>query len=217
LCEAKGIDPDLIGVVEIQMERFRETGVVAPHLHCVIPARKTRRSKWLHKPDEIRAIWAIACDPKRGATDLGAGRYNAAVDMVQVYSSAGGYLAKYMSKGKDDVQAITASGQADQLPSHWYTCTKELRSSVKRETILINDPTEAPILFDMFMRNSTQLFRGDGIRFVYGQIASQKDPVIFGAIGFARDAQSFEALRAMMLEVRVRRFGQAVRRQLSLL
>jgi hypothetical protein len=52
------------------------------------------------------------------------------VNTQQVRDNAAGYLAKYISKGKDDVEAAIADVGEEGLPGQWWTMTKLLKEWV---------------------------------------------------------------------------------------
>ena len=142
--------------------------------------------------------------------------FNCAVNMQMVRQNAGAYLAKYMSKGAGDIQKLKDAGKSHMLPSHWYTCTRDLMSEVKRQTIVLNDAGRGPGVFDVLLRNQSQLFRGEGIRMVYLQARAGEKPVAIGAIAFIRDALAFEAVRAIIGEVKASRKKEEKISQLAL-
>jgi hypothetical protein len=90
-----GIKTAIVGCVEIQLERFENTGIVYPHLHLVFRGRRDSGSAWAIKAHQFRQIWRRCCCKFLGATEYD---WTASENVQQVKRSVAGYLAKYVSK-----------------------------------------------------------------------------------------------------------------------
>ena len=90
-----GIKTAIVGCVELQLERFEDTGSVYPHLHMVFRGRRDSGSDWAIKPHQFRQIWRRCCCKFLGSTKYD---WAASENVQQVKRSVAGYLAKYVSK-----------------------------------------------------------------------------------------------------------------------
>jgi len=90
-----GIKTAIVGCVEIQLERFENTGIVYPHLHLVFRGRRDSGSAWAIKAHQFRQIWRRCCCKFLGSTEY---NWTASENVQQVKRSVAGYLAKYVSK-----------------------------------------------------------------------------------------------------------------------
>jgi len=90
-----GIETAIVGCVEIQLERFENSGRVYPHLHLVFRGRRDDRSDWAIKPHQFRQLWRRCVSKFLGTTEYS---WSASENVQQVKQSVAGYLAKYVSK-----------------------------------------------------------------------------------------------------------------------
>jgi len=104
-----GIETALTGCVELQLERFENSGVLYPHLHLVFRGRRDSGSDWAIKPHQFRQIWRRCCGKflRSEKYDWGASE-----NVQQVKKSVAGYLAKYVSK--------CASKSGEGMLSSWH-------------------------------------------------------------------------------------------------
>lgn len=124
----KGIQGNIIAVTEIQEKRFKNHGMVAPHLHLTFPGRNDRYSQWAISVKEFTALWqnilanAIGFKPD----------CKAATNIQQVKVSVKRYLSKYMSKGGEILANIIQAGLGEYIPTSWFYCTRELKQAARR-------------------------------------------------------------------------------------
>jgi len=90
-----GIETAIVGCVEIQLERYENSGSVYPHLHLVFRGRRDDRSAWAIKSHQFRQIWRRCCSKFLGSAEYD---WGASENVQQVKRSVAGYLAKYVSK-----------------------------------------------------------------------------------------------------------------------
>ena len=90
-----GIETAIVGCVEIQLERFENSGRVYPHLHLVFRGRRDSGSPWAIKPHQFRQLWRRCVSKFLGTTEYA---WNSSENVQQVKQSVAGYLAKYVSK-----------------------------------------------------------------------------------------------------------------------
>jgi hypothetical protein len=130
LQESKGLDTDVVGVIEIQEKRFDRTGEPVPHLHIVLQGKASIRSHWASSPHEYedcyrRAIEAVAGEP----IDM-----RAACNTQGVRKSVVNYLGKYVSKGVKSLGKIRESCGSFPLPKAWHTISRRLKQAVTDES-----------------------------------------------------------------------------------
>jgi hypothetical protein len=129
--EKRGLDSDMVHVVELQEKRFQETGYAVPHLHAVFQGRHNDRSMWAIWVQKFDEMWERAVSAVLGR----AIKMPAACNTKRVRKSAANYLAKYCSKGSASVKRVARWGKKMPLPSSWYGVTKGLRSEISKATI----------------------------------------------------------------------------------
>lgn len=143
-----GAPTHVIGVTEIQTKRSDAIGYIVPHLHFVyvswdgvtkvkqgfgenakmLPAFYITHARMKEIFDRV-CVNEIA---KMTETPINEVKINNRVNLQAVRKSAEGYLGKYMSKGAKDVkQYLDANPNRNDIPSHWWHCSKELRQIVK--------------------------------------------------------------------------------------
>jgi len=90
-----GIETAIVGCVEIQLERYENSGSVYPHIHLVFRGRRDSGSPWAIKSHQFRQIWRRCCSKFLGTAEYD---WTASENVQQVKRSVAGYLAKYVSK-----------------------------------------------------------------------------------------------------------------------
>jgi hypothetical protein len=137
-----------VGVTEIQTKRSDSVGYIVPHLHLVYVAHNgkgklckgfqagTKSSpEWYLSHSDVKAIFDRVCAneiSKQTGIPANEITVNNRVNLQAVRKSAEGYLGKYMSKGAKDVEKyLDQDPNRDDIPSHWWHCSKELRDIVK--------------------------------------------------------------------------------------
>lgn len=124
------LNPQLVGVTEIQEKRFAKEGLAVPHLHLLFQGRRDRSQPWVIRPEWFRQKWeAVLGNILKRPIDL-----PSATRVESVRKSAMGYMAKYMSKGGKVLNQIQESDQPCKLPSAWWHMTDTLRSEIKKKT-----------------------------------------------------------------------------------
>jgi hypothetical protein len=104
-----GIDTAIVGCIELQLERYKDSGRIYPHLHLVFRGRRDSGSDWAIKPHQFRQIWRSCCRKFLPGKDYD---WSASENVQQVRESVAGYLAKYVSK--------CASKSGESILSVWY-------------------------------------------------------------------------------------------------
>ena len=122
-----GLPPLLVGVTEIQEDRFRETGEAALHYHVSFRGKRNRfQKKWAVSVHRARYLWRNICVDMFPFLDRDSFAAATRIEAVQV--SVGAYLSKYMTKGGEILDAYLEAGYAP--PSSWYNCSSGLRDAV---------------------------------------------------------------------------------------
>lgn len=135
---AMGIVPEVVYVSEIQEQRYRKTGVVAPHIHAVFQSRKNRYSAYAISVERNTLIWNRILSNVLGCTVDAP--HGARIEKIK--KSAERYMAKYMSKGSSMALHIHNSGLKEHLPKSWWGATLTLRNWVKEHTRVFSDATK---------------------------------------------------------------------------
>ena len=134
-----GAPLEYVGVTEIQPERFRKRGEVAPHLHFVYVAKPKYSKNYYISADRFRVIWRqiLKCFIRKYCIHAFQqdAIYNASVNVQSVKRNAANYLSKYISKGVKIVSEIIAQGCMDALPSQWWTASMQSKKMFKESII----------------------------------------------------------------------------------
>lgn len=122
-----------VSVLEYQDSRYNATGVPVLHIHYVAPCYYPGTRKFVMCADEIRSTWGRVC-ARVCFPDVSC---DASVDAQVVKTSAANYLAKYLSKGGATV-AYLASVCPDQVPKQWWSMSRNVRQSIKQNTVIVS-------------------------------------------------------------------------------
>lgn len=118
----------IVGCSELQMERYESSGCAYPHLHLVFRGRFHSRADWAVKPKRLRDIWRRCVGRFINASLYS---WEASENVEQVRKSAGGYLAKYVSK----CGSKQGMGHENTWhPSDWIVCSRRLRALYEQLT-----------------------------------------------------------------------------------
>lgn len=142
----KGVTWSYVSCIEIQPKRFAATGIPVLHIHYIAPCFIQGTREWVCTADALRRIWGRVL-----ANTLGyAASTKAAIDAATIKSSAIGYIAKYLSKGGEEVDFL-AVNCPDQLPSQWWSMSSNVRQAIKNNTVVL----PAPIAHYLFFKPET--------------------------------------------------------------
>lgn len=126
-----GIPAMIASVTEIQGKRYEQTGRPYFHLHFTYPARPNRSYQWYLPASQIRLAWQRAV----AAFCTASYDFGASVDCVVVKKGLAQYLAKYLSKGGQQVEDAVRHGLPIEAVGHWWGWTSDLRERVSKATI----------------------------------------------------------------------------------
>lgn len=131
LLAQRKLPPFVIGVSEVQVSRYAETGQFPLHLHLLVVGRKRKRGAWGIHYSEFRQAWS---DILQGI--VGHSIETRALENVkEVAKDAGGYLGKYMSKSQNEVEKVVSDGNEWMLPKQWWFSTKEMKTWLKSKVL----------------------------------------------------------------------------------
>lgn len=134
ILERRGFPTSMVWVTEIQEDRYRDSGVVAPHLHLTMIGKKHRYSKgWAISKGEVRSLWERLLGNllDRPVT------CQAATRVERPRKSLKAEMGKYMSKGGKVITEIIQNGQGSDLPSSYYGCTQNLKMAIASRMIVL--------------------------------------------------------------------------------
>lgn len=130
-----------VSVLEIQADRFRDTGVPCLHIHYVSPCYVPGTWSFILDANALRSIWGRVLYNTLGRrVDC-----SASVDAQVVDKSAANYLAKYMSKGGNE-NSFLVQNAPDQFPSQWWSTSRNVRKALKECTVVLPSQISQEIL-----------------------------------------------------------------------
>ena len=126
----QGLPRVACSVSEVQPSRLVETGAGYLHWHMLWLNHPGDAGNWAIEPNDLRA-WLDEL-LYRLIPGYQGGYIN--VDTKRVKGEAARYLAKYMSKGKQQVAEAMEDWGEDNCPRTWWNMSKDARDMVKAET-----------------------------------------------------------------------------------
>ncbi len=125
-----GLTYSFVAAYEIQPGRWEDTGTPVLHLHWLSPCYFPNTREFVLSADEIRNIYSrVLCSVVAPCPSVGA-----SLDAQVIRKTASGYLAKYLSKGGDIISSI-AEVAASQLPSRWWSCSRNILHAINHLTM----------------------------------------------------------------------------------
>jgi hypothetical protein len=122
----QGLAKAVLCATEVQPGRLKETSEAYLHLHLVWPNHRSRRKGWAIAPNDLRGWLVSYLETHYSLDEIG----HVNVNTQAVKKSACNYLAKYVSKGSEDVQAVIEDLGEEALPGQWWSMTKTLKERV---------------------------------------------------------------------------------------
>lgn len=116
----------VVGVAEVQPKRLRNRGTFAPHLHVAFVGKRKGWYRWAFDHSDLDRII------ERAAVAAGSPpfRASAAGQVEPVRASVAAYMAKYMTKGSQDV--TSALTRLDLVPRQWWFRSQAVCDWVRR-------------------------------------------------------------------------------------
>ena len=130
LLSLRKLPPYVVGVCEIQVARYANSGQFPLHIHLVLVGRKRKRGRWAIHYSEFREAWGRILEGIVGHSIET--RY--LENVKEVEKDAGNYLGKYMSKSQNEIEAVLDDGNEWMLPKQWWFSTKEMKTWLKTRT-----------------------------------------------------------------------------------
>jgi hypothetical protein len=124
-----GLPASIIGVTEVQERRFENEGGLPLHIHWIFAGRKPGRG-WMFRAEDFQKWWSECVTEITG--NIEGISWDTSTRIESIRKDAAGYIGKYMSKGCNAVRKINELGWEWLLPSSWYTATKDIRASYKK-------------------------------------------------------------------------------------
>ena len=124
-----GLTGEVVGVTEIQSNRYEKHGFPVLHGHFVFLGA-ARVGRWAVSPARHDYIW------RKSIQSVLYGplpKLNAACQLKAVEKSVEGYLGKYMSKGPGAIADVCADGFEWALPKQWWSCSRSLVRRMKKQ------------------------------------------------------------------------------------
>jgi hypothetical protein len=117
-------------VSEVQPRRLAETAEAYLHWHLLWLNHPGKSGNWAIDPCDVRT-WLESLLIRKVPSYQGG---NVNVDVKRVKGEAARYLAKYMSKGKQQVKEAMDDWGPELCPRTWWNMTKPARDMVKAAT-----------------------------------------------------------------------------------
>lgn len=117
---------------EIQPARLETHREVGLHLHFLFISIRLGRGKWVVGDNDIRRIWRAVIENYLGKDDKSVNP-NYRREMVNKSSAA--YIAKYMSKGGDQIREVMEEFGEEYLPKQWWSMDAGTRKAIQALTI----------------------------------------------------------------------------------
>ncbi len=135
-CRRRGLPDYALDVSEIQMERYEETGEIAPHIHLVFVCKVSAgyRHQFLVSKEELQLMWDSAIHSVIGECSLD---IRNRTKTVAVEKDVFGYLRKYFSKGSE-TDGLDWSLWLGAKPKQWCSVSGGLRKAMKAVSPEVN-------------------------------------------------------------------------------
>lgn len=128
-----GLPPHIVGVTEIQSERFQRSGFLGYHLHLAFVGRQNHRG-WAILPHEFRSAWQRAVEARLARPEA-VRSWRASARVERVLYSLEGYLGKYLTKGSREVKEVIQKCGEEFLVSAWHTISREVKEVVLKKRL----------------------------------------------------------------------------------
>lgn len=128
--KSQGLPPAIVSVSEIQPGRLEKYLEAYLHLHLVWPNHHASFGNWAVSAVDVKT-WCSEYLQRKGVWTADAW---VNVDVQRVKKTAAGYLAKYMSKGSEEIEKFAQDCGWDAIPGQWWNMTKTARQLVKKYT-----------------------------------------------------------------------------------
>lgn len=131
LSERKGLPKVVVSVSEIQPRRLQQLGEGYLHLHLIWLNHPGKVGNWTVDPCDVRSWFGELLE--RLIPGYPGGHVN--VNVKPVDGQIARYMAKYMSKGSEQLAEAWEDWGFDAFPSTWWNMTAPIRKAVKAATL----------------------------------------------------------------------------------
>ena len=130
LLQGAGLPTHIVYVVELQPKRTKRESIPALHVHAVFVGKLRGEKKWRLTAQQLRHAWRTSL---HNVCDIRLDDYSsAALEQVKgVVKSASSYLAKYMSKGTEDIEPLMQKLGLTRLVPSWWGLSMSMRTLLK--------------------------------------------------------------------------------------
>ena len=140
----------IVGVSEIQPQRYNRDDVVAPHVHFIYVCKRKVNSDFFIHVSKLRMHWGQTLINICGLSNSETNKpitYKGSVHAVVIKKSCVAYLGKYMSKGGEVLDKILEQDRASQLPRQWWTMSQACKKLVDRMIKTIPSAMSIPLMY----------------------------------------------------------------------
>jgi len=135
---SQGLPGEIVGVTEIQEQRYETTGFPVLHAHFLFVGA-SRNGGWALTPRRHDFIWRkcilSVCPAQYGPQP----RFDASCNLQSIKKDPAGYLSKYMSKGVEVTAKVVADGLEWWLPKQWWNCSISLVRRMNKQIRLFSE------------------------------------------------------------------------------
>jgi len=171
--KAKGLSDEVVGCIEIQEERLKNTNGVPPlHLHLLFQGRQNYKH-WEMGKKFYQYLWSSTC---RSVLKVEA-EFDQSCRVESIKKSGSAYMSKYLSKGGK----VLDKCNPDLLPTAWYTLSSELKEIIKNTIITCNSHLAEQFYEYIYngellswSRDVCSVEHGNGSRYLIAKVAQIK-------------------------------------------
>lgn len=124
-----GFQFDYVAVTELQPKRWANRREVGLHIHFLfVSSWCNKENKWVLPDNWVRETWQRILNGVCGdSARVPVPNYR----RESIHTSAAGYMAKYLSKGGNQVQEVIDEMGEEWLPTRWWSASVALRKAVQ--------------------------------------------------------------------------------------
>lgn len=143
--EAVGLPTDYVYCIELQEQRWKNHGVVSPHIHLLLVTKKSRWDKrYSVAVSQVANWWKRAVIAGTGIENW---FFDASTRIEAPRKTLENEIGKYMTKGGKILADIKKAGLISHLPKTWGEISRLLKIEVRERTIRL-EGVKAAWLFD---------------------------------------------------------------------
>ena len=124
-----GLSGEIVGVSEVQEERYEETGYPVLHAHFLFVGMGSSGG-WAISPNDHDRIWANCL---RRALSGPITELLSAARLESLRGDVDAYMGKYMSKGVGIINRMVADNFGWAIPKQWWNCSRSLVQRMEKQ------------------------------------------------------------------------------------